>query len=159
MSDGSSAKQADPHRAGDGLVLGFEQWGWRVRFKADQKRAAGPWSWQDKPLDEKTSQWAEEAPVYVATRQAATPAPSQAGIGAADEPTPAMIAASQGEGVVDPDHLRSIIHSATHAVLPLVDDVTGLGIRTRATMQVEIADRILARQALAQPADSSGGEG
>ncbi|RZI99827.1 MAG: hypothetical protein EON90_09905 [Brevundimonas sp.] len=65
--------KAAPTGDAEGAVVGLEQWGWRVRFKADEKRAAGPWSWQDKPLDRNTEQWAEQEPVYAP----ATPAGSE----------------------------------------------------------------------------------
>ena len=41
------------------------------------------------------------------------------------------------------DHWRDVIHEITHDVLPLVGDSVK-GVRERATMQVQIADRIIA---------------
>ena len=58
---------------------------------------------------------------------------------------------------VDAYRMRGIIDAATHAVLPLAcdtTDTTGAGIRERAAMQVEIADRIQAELATLAPSPS-----
>lgn len=42
------------------------------------------------------------------------------------------------------DELRSLIYTVTHDVLPLACDTTGVGVKERARLQVEIADGIIA---------------
>ena len=140
--------------------------------------------------------------------RAATPAPSQPGIGAADEPTPAMIAASQGEREADSvRYLNAVLElkeqlsataqyqpvtiqnwaarallnpalSAPQQAAPVADEFLaeemvrdqhgpsywrGLTDAGRAMYVRRFSDAMrraeYARQALAQPADSSGGEG
>lgn len=53
------------------------------------------------------------------------------------------LASAEGAGV-DRDDLRSIIHTATHHVLPFADvPMKPFSIKERAAMQVEIADMII----------------
>lgn len=68
-----------------------------------------------------------------------------------------LAAPAEGYVLVPVERLRDLIYSATHDVLPVtVCDVTGIGTKARAQMQVDIADKVIAACLPAAPTGETG---